>query len=89
MNIDEIKKIISDDSQFVDMIAELKDSGLSHDDYKQKAHIVNDYLFKKFCLKGYLDSCEPEYCTYRFTEQCPYLLALSYISDEMGIELIV
>jgi len=30
-------------------------------------------LVKKLCPKGYKKECEPAYCTFRYTDTCPFL----------------
>ena len=88
MTKEEIVDSIKSDVELMNMLTNLNESELSHENYLQCARKANEYVFKKFCLKSYLDSCEPEYCTYRVTDTCPYLIAISYISEDMGINLI-
>lgn len=47
---------------------------------------LNQYLFEKYCEKGYLSECEPEYCSFRFTHTCRYIEAIQAIQEEFGIK---
>lgn len=42
-------------------------------------------LFRNYCEKGYLDTCEPEFCSFRITNECRYVKLLSYIQNTYGI----
>lgn len=48
---------------------------------------LNEYLFKHYCEKGYLTECEPEYCSYRYTNSCKYVELLHEIMEKYGINL--
>jgi hypothetical protein len=39
--------------------------------------------FKELCKKKYLESCEPEYCSYRIRDDCPFLNFM----DDAGLKL--
>ena len=54
---------------------------------KEWKNMLNNYLFKKYCEKGYLQECEPEYCTYRYTNSCRYLDALHEIQDKYNLKI--
>ncbi len=45
-------------------------------------------LLSKLCEKSYLEKCEPFYCTYRYTSNCRYLLALNYIAEKYKIDIV-
>ena len=34
---------------------------------------IDHLIFKDNCLKAHLNSCEPEYCGFRYTGECKYL----------------
>ncbi len=45
-------------------------------------------LLSNLCEKSCLEKCEPFYCTYRYTNNCRYLLALNYIAEKYKIDII-
>lgn len=48
---------------------------------------LDAYLFINYCEKGYLSECEPEYCSYRYTNSCRYIKALREILEKYNINL--
>lgn len=48
---------------------------------------LNEYLFRHYCEKGYLSECEPEYCTFCYTNSCKYLKLLREIMAKYDIDL--
>ena len=60
-------------------------SGSSNTDTLKKE--LNNYLFSKYCEKGYLCECEPEYCAHRYNGSCKYINALHEIIEKYGIDL--
>ena len=55
---------------------------------KTNIKLLKEYLFDKFCKKGYLTSCEPEYCSFRTNQTCDFVLALQIFNDHNGIDLV-
>lgn len=48
---------------------------------------LNEYLFKHYCEKGYLSECEPEYCTFCYSNSCKYIKLLHEIVEKYDINL--
>lgn len=73
-------------SQFINQEIENIISRMSeHSDNKSLRRELDNYLFTHYCEKGYLSECEPEYCTYRYTNSCRYIKALHEIAEKFGI----
>lgn len=57
-------------------------------DLVDKINKLDLMLLSKLCEKSYLKKCEPFYCSYRYTNNCKYLLALKYIAEEYKIDVV-
>jgi len=57
------------------------------DSRKQLIDELRLLLFTNLCAKGYLEECEPEYCSVRYTGNCKYIQAIHHIQKEYGIKL--
>ena len=68
-------------------IKRILDKVAAHEEiYALKAQL-NEYLFKRYCEKGYLSECEPEYCMCRYTNSCRYVKTLREIKEKYDIDL--
>ena len=80
------KSLLDDNNKIPQIIESIDINELIQNEDKIKK--LNNELFNSLCQKGYLMNCNPEYCTYRYTNTCDYLKALKYILDEYNINLI-
>ncbi len=78
LKISKIKKFKKKKKKINDLIEE----------FERYLKELEGYLFKKYCMKGYLSECEPEYCSYRITRTCEYIFVIRFIKNELGIDLI-
>lgn len=46
------------------------------------------YAFRHYCMKSYLDECEPEYCSFRLTNTCDYIKVIDFIFHNYGVNII-
>ncbi len=49
--------------------------------WSNKIKEIKKDLFDVYCLKKYLNECEPSYCSFRITGQCKYLEELSAFEE--------
>ena len=77
---------ITGDKLLVSMLENIKKESL--EEFKNKVDEISGMLFSLFCQKHYLSECEPEYCSFRFTSQCPYIKSLALVKKEFGIDII-
>lgn len=86
-NLDQyILEKISKDKSLVCMLENITDSSII--EFDCKVDEINKILFSIFCQKSYLNECEPEYCSFRFTSQCLYIKALELVKQKYGIDVI-
>jgi hypothetical protein len=71
-------------------IKEIVDNIIKNNGNKTKLLIkqLNQMVFDKYCMKGYLLECEPEYCVYRLNKTCLYICAIHYFKTKHGISLV-
>lgn len=81
-----IVEFIESDQNMQLLISEITHS--SAYDLGEKINKLNSLLFSKFCEKSYLEKCEPFYCSYRYTNNCKYLMALNYMSEKYKIDIV-
>jgi|GEM_PF-2431406 hypothetical protein len=44
---------------------------------------LKNELYVKFCLKEYLEECDPAYCSFRITNSCEYIKILRSLNREL------
>lgn len=71
---------------FAQLLKELDE--LAYVDRKASLDRIRNALFSRYCRKQYLETCEPEYCSYRLLGTCEYIDAIRQIYEESGINLI-
>lgn len=49
---------------------------------------LEEYIFKKYCCKGYLKECEPEYCSNRILDACNYIKIFRHIQKVYNTNII-
>ena len=57
----------------------IKDLKKLHHKNDKRVKKLEHILFKEFCPKQYLNSCEPAYCSLRITNSCKYFKVLRKI----------
>ncbi|WP_010250982.1 hypothetical protein [Acetivibrio cellulolyticus] len=82
----DLEKFISNDIKTQELISSI----LKHnnENIMMKIKELNNYLFKELCLKEYLDECEPEYCSFRLSNTCPYVVIIKLMYSKYKINLI-
>ncbi len=83
----ELEKILMEDKKIEEIVKKLNKDKL-YSEVVRSFKELNDYLFKNYCIKGYLEICEPEYCTYRINDNCDYIKLLGLISQKYKIDII-
>ena len=80
---------IADEEKYIDsQVASLLNLINENNPYAKVADSItklDNYLFKRFCLKKYLEECEPFYCSHRINDSCEYIHSLNYFKNEKNI----
>ena len=82
-----LEKIFTEDKKIEKMVKKL-DRNKSYSKLMKSFEELNNDLFKNYCMKGYLKTCEPEYCTYRITGNCDYIKLLGLLSKKYKTDII-
>ena len=62
---------------------------LPYNDVKRMIRDLNRLALKKYCMKGYLEACEPEYCMFRISDSCEYVYLIKYLYDKYKIDIVM
>jgi len=82
-----LEKIPTEDRKIKKMVRRL-DRNKPYSEVMKTFEELNNHLFKNYCMKGYLETCEPEYCTYRITGNCDYIKLLGLLSRKYKADII-
>lgn len=63
-------------------IKELEDITKKQIDKERETEEKLKILFNEYCLKDYLNECEPAYCVFRITNSCEYIKILNKLYRE-------
>lgn len=82
-----LEKIFTEDKKIEKIIKKL-DRNKPYSEVMESFEELNNYLSKNYCMKGYLETCEPEYCTYRIIGNCDYIKLLVLLSKKYKTDII-
>jgi hypothetical protein len=82
-----LERIFTEDKNIEKIIKKL-DRNKPFSEVMKSFEEMNNYLFKNYCMKGYLKTCEPEYCTHRITGNCDYIKSLAFLSKKYKADII-
>jgi len=58
--------------RILEKLQSLKKAKKDTPEFKNLTQKAYELAFKTSCVKTYLSACEPEYCSFRYTNECKY-----------------
>lgn len=82
-----VKELIENDQELIEILENVNDNK-PYVEIKSMIENLNDHIFKNHCMKAYLESCEPELCTFRILNNCDYIKFIKTLYKEHKIDII-
>ena len=84
--MESLERILAEDKKINEIIKKIAIDKENSEYYKHLREL-NNYIFRNYCEKDYLERCEPGYCIFRETNKCRYIALLNLISQKFNVDL--